>query len=334
MASLEFATCDDSDEWDALVHASPHGSIFCESRFLATLRATPLLVGVYQGGNLLLGALVMLHRAAVLPAPSPHALYQGVLMSDRLASLPTRRKTNVLRATSFLLTELEQRFDRISFALHPQFRDIRSFNWFHYHEPDEGRFAVAVDCTGIVDLSPYGDLIDYVRDVRHDRRQEYNRALTQGFRVHASDDVSKLIDLYTQTLGRHRIRVGAAEIAHLRALGDGALRLGIGRLWACTDPAGDTVAMVLYLYDRHSAYNVVTGNHPGFRSTGASTLLLLVSMWHCRSELGVKFIDFVGMNSPNRSDYKTSLVADAVPYYVVSWERPTASHPRLPAGWR
>jgi hypothetical protein len=37
---------------------------------------------------------------------------------------------------------------------------------------------------------------------------------------------------------------------------------------------------------------------------------------------GMKMVDFGGINSPNRGDFKISFNAKPVPYFITSWDRP------------
>jgi hypothetical protein len=221
--------------------------------------------------------------------------------------------------TSFLLAELEQRFDRINFCLHPNFTDVRSFNWFHYHEPQAGQFEIAVRYTGILDCTKYLGADDHLKSARSVRRQERNRALAQGFRVHLSDDVNRFAEIYELTFGRQGIELEEETSAQARRIWKTGLSDGFARLWACSPPLGAPVSMALFVYDQRCGYYLFGANDPAFRRTGASTLLLFEAIWRSRAEVGIQCVDFVGLNSPQRGDYKASFDAEPCPYYVASW---------------
>ena len=69
----------------------------------------------------------------------------------------------------------------------------------------------------------------------------------------------------------------------------------------------------LFLHDRDCSYYFLGANDPHFRGTGAGTSLLIEQI-HRSILAGKKNVDMVGVNSPNRGDYKTSFNAELVMY--------------------
>ena len=135
--------CEDQPSWDAFVCASPQGNVFCTTALLAALEAEPELWFVEEAGRPVLAAVVLTRAGGVLPAPYPFTLYHGVLVGSAYSNMPPHsRHAAVMRALDFLLGEFERRHELISFCLHPAFEDLRSFSWFHYHEPARGCFRI------------------------------------------------------------------------------------------------------------------------------------------------------------------------------------------------
>ena len=79
---------------------------------------------------------------------------------------------------------------------------------------------------------------------------------------------------------------------------------------------GKIASMNLFIYDNHSAYYLFGANNPDYRNTGASTFLMIKSI-QLISEMGLKKIDFIGINSPNRGDFKLSFNPKIFQYYEV-----------------
>jgi hypothetical protein len=63
---------------------------------------------------------------------------------------------------------MEQRYDRISFCLHYRVEDLRSFQWFYYHEPQHGQFRMDLRYTGLLDLSAVQNFDAYLSTIRKD----------------------------------------------------------------------------------------------------------------------------------------------------------------------
>jgi len=69
------------------------------------------------------------------------------------------------------------------------------------------------------------------------------------------------------------------------------------------------------LYDDRTAYYLFGANDPMYRHTSAGAFLLM-HMIKDAFEKGIQEIDFVGVNSPNRGDFKISFNAEVKPYFV------------------
>src|SRR6202008_3429589 len=95
-----------------------------------------------------------------------------------------------------------------------------------------------------------------------------------------------------------------------------AFSAGKGELTFCTLSNGELASANLFLKDKHTAYYLVGANDPEARNRGARVQLLLKKVEAAFGE-GLAAVDVCGINSPARGDFKTSLNACPVPYFVV-----------------
>jgi Acetyltransferase (GNAT) domain len=321
---LNFIECTDKEHWDRFAADSPHGSIFCLTPFLDALSEEYRLLQVVESGEPLAGVALIMHGGQPYPGQYPLTMYQGILLSPRLCNQPSEsRVQRTLKVLGFLLAELEQRFDRISLCLHHRFEDLRGFSWFHTGEPERGKFRIELRYSGLLELDPVADFDSYLRSIRHLRLREYRRCQASGFRIQPSDDLQMLDRLHALTFARQGIMREANEEWLLRSISQAALEEGFGELLTCVAPDGAVASATLFLFDWRYAYYLVGANDPQYRYTGAATYLMLESIrrWQAR---GLAAVDFVGINSPNRGDFKTSFNAVPVRYFDVMWERPRA----------
>ncbi len=316
--------CRDAQDWDDFVNSSPQGSVFCSSAFLAALEAEPELWFVTDTGPPVLGAVILRQEGRPLRAPYPFSLYHGVMLGRACAQLPAHsRFAAVMRALDFLLGELEQRDDLISFCLHPAFEDLRSFSWFHYHRPERGHFRIELRYTGVLDAAALGDWDAYLESIRRLRQREYGKACASGLTIERSQDVPALQRLHWLTFERQGIEVPEREQRLLCRITGAALQHGFGELLLCRNAGGEPVSATLFLYDGRCGYSLFGATDPQHRDSGAYTYLILENLRRCQ-ERGVARVDFVGVNSPNRGDYKLSFNFIPVPYFVVSWQKPAS----------
>lgn len=323
-SASSLAPAPDDATWDAFVAASPQGSVFTQSWFLRAITAADPDVAMERlfffdrdpRASAPRAAAVVVRRAgAVVSAPYPFAPYQSLLLAADVASGPPHRAgKEVVDVAQGLVTALAARCDRLSFCLHPAFRDVRGLQWFRYGEP--GALRLDVRYTGLIDLTSYADFDAYLGAVRTTRRQEHKRALAR-LPVEASRDVGALDALHAATFARQGITRPEHEARLLRALTEAALASGAGELLLCRAPGGAPASATLFVHDARCGYYLFGANAPEHRNLNGGSLLVMEAVRRCR-ERGLPTVDLCGVNSPQRGDFKTSLGAVAVPYFLAS----------------
>lgn len=313
-------------EWDAFVSASPQGTVFCRAAFLAALGVTYDTWCVEESGEPVLGAVILRNGSEVIAAPHEYTAYQGVLCAPNDSSVH-RRARRELDLLAYLIEELSRRYDALSFCLHPALTDLRAFQWMHYHEPQLGQFQLELRYTGLLDLRACHDLDAYITTIRIARRQDYAKARAAGLIIERSDDVDLLSRLHEQTFTRQGIQRSEADAVLVRSIARAALTGNFGELLICRDSSGRALSASLFLHDQRSAYYLFGATDPAFRASGAATLLMLEQIKRCAAR-GLVTLDFVGINSPNRGDFKISFNAAPTPYFLATWKRPVAQQLR------
>lgn len=318
--TLSIELCNNKELWDNFVSVSLQGNIFCTTQFLDAWCQDYELLLVTQKEQILLGAIVA--KKDNQPVNIPF-MYHGVLLSASVTNSSNHKRVNKsLELVGFLLTEIEKRYDRISFSLHHSFKDLRSFQWFHYHNQELGRFKIEVIYTGILDLSNSNEFESILMNARTVRRQEYRRALREGFTVEESREVEVLDYLHELTFKRQGIARSDGEKNMANRLALSAISNRFGRLLIAKDKFGNPASAALFLFDNQCGYYLIGANHPEYRNTGVGTYVLFEQIRICM-EKGISTVDFVGINSPNRGDFKTSFNAIPMPYFTVKWEKPS-----------
>jgi hypothetical protein len=316
--TLSLTWCDDKKKWDRFVESSPQSNVFCSTPFLDALGEEYDLLFVEDKGSPQIGAVVVKHDGKPVDAPFP---YQGILFNHSKLNVPYHSRVRWgLEVTDYLLSEMEKHYDRISFCLHYTVEDIRSIQWFHYHESQKGLFNVALYYTGILDLQTINNFNEYLLAIRKVRRYEYRHALSEKLTIEVSDDIAILNQLHKSTFKRQGITRCSEEERFLLSISQAAISNGFGQLLLCTNKSGLVIAANLFLYDSKCGYYLFGASDPEFRNNYGGTLLLLENIRRCK-ERGLRNVDFVGINSPNRGDFKTSFNAKPVPYFVTTLEK-------------
>lgn len=315
--SFILATASNEAEWNALVRSSSQGSIFSETRYLQALgKPYTCYLAKTEYGHPLAGVVVLEDGKMMCPAPFPFTPYQGIFFCNSEIPLPNHKRVlSEFRLTEFFIQALIERYGNFSMAMSPQFTDLRPFLWHNYHLPNAPKFSISARYTAILDLAGFQyDL--YIKTVRAARRQEVKKSTAI---IADTDDISLFLNLYTKTFERQRIGINAQQLKLVRNIVTSSLKYGFGRL-AMASVAGSVASMSLFIHDDRRAYYLFGANDPSFRSSGASSALMVDNI-RAMAELGMSQIDFVGVNSPNRGDFKLSFNPVLKQYHEVNFVR-------------
>jgi len=322
---LTLAQCVDKAVWNEFVCSSPQGNVFCTTPFIEALGAPFELWLLKKGEQIQAGAIVLSGEdGRPLQAPFPSTWYMGVLLAKFVGEMPAHSRVETgLAIVNELCAAFGERYTRISFCLHPRFEDLRSFSWFHYHEPERGQFTIDLRYTGWIDLTASKDFESFLATVRSTRRYDYRRALAKGLTVEVSTDIALLERLQALTFARQDLAMNPQEAKLLRAIASAALAHKFGEMRVCRDAAGEPASATLFLFHKDTGYYYVGANDPAHHHLNSGTFIFLDNVQNCMRR-GLKFIDTCGINSPNRGGFKTSFNAAPQPYFIVTWNKPSA----------
>ena len=310
--------CSDKQIWDNFISNSIQGNIFCTTQFLDSWGLNSKTLLVFKNHQIQLAAIIMISDIKFV---NPPIRYQGVLFSPNLEATSTHRKIKKnLEITDFLLEELSTLYDRIKFSIHYSVNDLRSFQWFNYHKPEKGQFKLKLRYTGILDLTTTHNNDEILMSARSVRRQEYFKAIKNGFYSEESSDIDILNYLQDLTYKRQEITISDRERKLVTNLSEASLSKGFGRLLICKDKIGNPASAALFIFDQKCGYYLIGATDPKYRKFGLGSYVIFEQIIRCK-EQGLKIVDFCGINSPNRGDFKISFNAKPVPYFDVSWNK-------------
>jgi hypothetical protein len=317
MSAWEINFKESKQVWDAFVSTSEQRSIFVYSKFLDSLNADYDLVTCYEKGNIVAGAVLIYSDAGEpIDRPYPFTQFQGVLLADNSSHSAHSRITHEFKIVEYFISQLTEHYKKFCLCQTWRLSDLRPFLWHNYHEPDKGLFKLDLRYTGILDLKKYDNFNVYLSSVRSCRKQEFKKA-SRILKLEFSSDEGILDTLHAMTFERQSIERGKQDSVLVRSICKHAIAGGYGKMSvALLD--GKPVSAVLFLYDDRTAYYLFGANDPAYRNTGAGSFLLL-QMIKDAIEQGMEEIDFVGVNSPSRGDYKISLNAELKNYLVTSF---------------
>lgn len=308
---------EDKRVWDEFVLSSPQRSIFVQTKFLDSLNAIYDLVTCYEKDKIVAGV-VIIYAASGEPINTtfPFTQYQGMLLSDNSSQAMHSQVTHEFKAVEFFIKQLSEYFKKYCLCHSWRLRDMRPFQWHNYHEPDKGQFRTDQFYTGVLNLQDFENFEAYLFSVRSVRRQEFKKA-SQILKFQFSEDESLLDVLHAKTFERQNLERNNQDSVLVRSICKHALAGEYGKMSvALLDDV--PISAVLFIYDDRTAYYLFGANDPAYRNTGSGTFLMM-HMIKDAFDCGLKEVDLVGVNSPNRGDFKISFNAALQSYHVSTY---------------
>ena len=312
--SYKLRRCFDNNEWNKFVLTSPQNNLFCRTDFLDEMHQNYDVYFVVKGELILLGVLIIIDSAGT-PVKNP-LMYQGILFSEYIELLSPHKKNKIsLASIQFLLIELESIYGAISLSLHHSLVDLRGFQWHNYHNQNGLQPKLNLSYTGILDLAKIESFNQVLLNVRTVRRQEYKKCVKNGFTVEESGDINILNVLHNKTFERQGISRSESEVFLATTLAKKSISKGFGRLLICRDENGIPASASLFLFDDNTGYYLIGANDSDYRKFGTGGFVVLEQIRYCM-EQDLSYVDFMGINSPLRGDFKTSFNASPRPYFL------------------
>jgi hypothetical protein len=312
MSELIFQQSNNKEAWDDFVSNSPQGTVFNNTTLLDSIGISYSIYYVKNVNKVVAGICVLETEGGGINKNIPYFQYCGNILYNSNGS--NNNIARELRYSTFLIENIVSLYGEGYFVNSPNFKDIRPFLWHNYHSIDSDKFSNSVNYTAILNLSNITDFSSYIDQIRRSRRREYDKALKNGMSCQKSEDINILDYLHKKTFSRQGIDRSEKSVDYLVKITKAALNTGQGEMFVCFNNNNNPCSAYLYLMDRTTGYSMFGATDPEYRNTGCYTLVTLECIKRCYDQ-GLKYWDFLGVNSPDRGDYKISFNPDLVPFY-------------------
>ena len=317
MTELVLQQVSDESQWLAFVESSPQGTRYATPMIIKALGCKADYWLLLRNGYPAIGVAVITDNAAGVGLPM-HSYYIGVMYHPQAWNAKANRRTeNELLLSETLMTELSKIYPRIELSLHPSISDIRGFDWFNYHRPDQGRAQIIPQYSAQSQLQP----VALIRsEARSSRRREEKYAKTREQLTFALDgSADELTDLYRQTFTRQQVALADIEVQITHDFATTVLANRLGKIAVTRNAQGEAQTAGLLLFDYH---NLVHLPVVGTSDSQYGGTLLYFGMMDYAAAQGCTIMDFNGANSPARGYFKHSIGAKAQLYFHILWQQP------------
>jgi hypothetical protein len=313
MGTLTLRETTDSVAWDARLARSPQATVFSSTRFLQAAGLPFRLFEVQDGARTVALLPVTEDASGQHATPPAYTPYLGPLCLHEPGLANRQRVLDEFRVGELVAAELAQRWRSVRMPLSWQFADVRPFLWHNYHAAGAPRYTATPRYTAVLPLAGLS-AESFPPRVRACRRQEWRKAAASELR----DDIAvdDFLRLYALTFERQGLAVDEPALATVRRITEAALAGGWGRLAGIFTGAGLSSA-TLFVFDHARAYYLFGASDPAARNSGAATRLIFDNVFDAIAR-GLAEVDFVGVNSPARGDFKLSFDPELRPYFELS----------------
>ncbi len=311
----------DDVRWDAFFEDVPLGTFFNYSIVLSStgIKYERILWQDSKGNDIAAAAFPATPEERVIPLIG-YVVYQGIYLKrfthGILSHTIIKERMDVLTR---VVADLIHHYPEATLSVSSEITDIRPFSWIPYTHANSTEVAISTAYTTVLDVSDYPALSAYLPDMRRNRCREYRKAVAKEYNVLRSHDVSMLLELYQNVFSRQGKLISDVTLASLGDWVERLLGLGYIDLSYCQTMDGVIESALVTGRDAVHTYAMISGTSDSGRESGVGTFHLLHEIFHAR-EQGRYLFDFVGVNSPNRGDFKTSFNGYLVPYHEVSWK--------------
>jgi hypothetical protein len=299
--------------WNALVEASPDGSIYSTPEYLDVLCSETngrFRILVAERGGEMLGGIALFERDGVCGTyvmGRTLLYYSGFVLKRHDSKYPSQRTSRELACLGTLEERLRsETYGRVRIKSRSTVSDVRTF-------VDRG-WTATLNYTYLVSIA---DLNACRERVEQNLRRLCNRCSAQNVQFADDDDIDSFIRLHEQTSSRRGIRE-YLPADRFRRYFQRLHAQQLCRVFHARTAEGRVMSSQIVLLGRHPVCHTVSAAaDPEFLSTGATAWLRCKSFERL-NELGYKANDLTDAHLNSVTHFKSQLGGDLQVTYVLS----------------
>ncbi len=300
--------------WDEVVSKSSQYSLFCSSIFLNGLSCKYDFYFIKKENQIKLAVLLFKKTKKLEKFYYQDFNYnQGFYFFDTDLAYK-KQKIERIQLINFFLDYITKKIKEMRFSLHPTINDIRVFQWYDYTKKP---FHFNKVYTSIINFSKYYSFENFLSSIRYERRREYRIFKEQSdLKIIVDNNKKNFIEIYRYLLPT----VGhLAFKAHIKLI-DNALKNKYARINFMYNNKKILAATLFYFFkeDCYYAFSAINPNHK--KKYSYTTSLILEQINFAFQNKIIK-LDFLGVNSPNRADYKESFGGNLDSFYELTYKK-------------
>lgn len=304
--NIRYLAPEEYSDWNQFAEHSPQGTLFSKSYWLETVSDSFKIVGCFRNQELIGGiafeeqnrfGMKLLRNPLLTQFIGFHFLDNSGMNHFKKASL----ERDIIQETLYFL---EPRYKRIAINNHYSINDIRMFTWRNYNP--------VVRYSFLIDLSSRDDLL---KEMEQRTRYDINKSQKKGTQVVTEDNLSDFHSLHEKTYKRQGLKCPVSE-SRLKKIYQNLKNLDKCRIYFARDTDGTVLSTAFIAWDGETAYYLMGAVNYEMRDQGSANLLLWKAMTDLK-DMGVRYFDLYGANTPSIALFKRGFGGELRTYYRV-----------------
>lgn len=309
-------------------HKSESASLFSFPELLKSLGLKSRFFGGYKNDDLLIvWPLIETNTGYNLP-PAFSYYFGPYWINNQLFDKPYKRFRNNLEVLNCLIEKINLIAPKIKFSLSPEFLDLRPFQWWNFHKPQNGQFKINLRYTAKYIFYKNINEENIINSFRLDDKRKKIKQIEKQKQLSVFFGVSQSVDFYLEMYKNTILRSGGKiELKELEFLGKiieiSSKKLNTSVTSHLIELNGkdfdSPLGFQIILIGKDQSYAVAQSTNEEGRKLNGNVFLNYKSLCYANSQKVLSF-DFNGANSPNRADDKHAFGASEASYYELSLE--------------
>lgn len=303
---IRYFTPEEYSDWDQFANHSPQGTLFSKSFWLESVSDSFKIVGCFRGQELIGGiafeeqtflGMKLLRNPLLTQFIGFHFLENAKMNQFKRASL----ERDIIQE---ILDFLEPKYKRMALNNHYSINDIRPFIWRNY--------SPVVRYSFLIDLTSSDDLL---KQMEQRTRYDIKKSQKKCTQISTEDNLSAFHNLHEMTYKRQGLKCPVPE-PRLKKIYQNLKNLDKCRIYFAKDADKTVLSTAFIAWNGDVAYYLMGAVNHEMRDQGSANLLLWKAMMDLK-EMGVRYFDLYGANTPSIALFKRGFGGKLKTYYRV-----------------
>jgi len=307
--------------WDNLVNNSDQETVFADSEYLKNSGENFVRLVIYKGSELKAGIYFVLDNNLNI-VNSELVIYCNILFKNNKNQKQVNLTREKFKITEVIVDFLVENYKNINLTLY-DIVDLRPFIWKNYNN-NLNKFSMILHYTSVLDISEFflrkkDKDMKLFENLDDKRKNDIQKAMNAKYKLTSKDNTDDFIKVMKDMLNSKDVKVGKSFFNNTKFLLRKLLELDMCKIFSVEDNKNNVLYYCVFLFKNNKGYYLFGAGNRELMSRFAGTFCIWESMRQL-SRIGISEINFEGVNSPNRGDFKLSFGGNLEQYFELVYK--------------